>query len=431
MPDRPSRQTVADDWRTRLTRVVDTMREMSRQTNPEEMVRAYSARMREMLHTDDTISLSRRGLTLPRYRITRSSRWTDRVNPWKDRDRLPLLAGGLLSELIYGDEPRIINDLEVRPADPAHAYLEGHRSLMALPLFDQGSALNMVVLLRSEPGAFDPEDLPERVWMSNLFGRATHNLVLSEQLQEAYALVDHELQVVADIQRFLLPRELPAIPTMSLAAHYQTSRQAGGDYYDFFPLPDDRWGILIADVAGHGTPAAVVMAITHSIAHTYPGPPCPPGRMLEHVNTHLTARYTGDSGTFVTAFYGIYDPSTRELTYACAGHPPPRVKRCDDGTIMSIACPTEIPLGILPDVRYGEATHRLRPGDQVVFFTDGITEAMNPMSELFGMERLDEALDRCRQRPGDLIEAILEAVESFTEGRAPTDDRTVLLAKIT
>src|SRR5690606_22631128 len=121
----------------------------------------------------------------------------------------------------------------------------------------------------------------------NLFGRATHNLVLAERLEETYTAVDRELQAVANIQRSLLPSELPKISTMRLAAHYQTSRRAGGDYYDFFPLADNRWGILIADVSGHGTPAAVMMAITHVIAHTQPGQATPPSRMLNFLNDQL------------------------------------------------------------------------------------------------------------------------------------------------
>src|SRR5437879_11759945 len=87
------------------------------------------------------------------------------------------------------------------------------------------------------------------------------------------------MRTVAALQRSLLPDPLPKIPTMSVAAHYQTSHRAGGDYYDFFPLPGGKWGILIADVSGHGTPAAVLMAVTHTIAHTYPGPPPPPGQL--------------------------------------------------------------------------------------------------------------------------------------------------------
>src|SRR5205085_4508371 len=158
--------------------------------------------------------------------------------------------------------------------------------------FDQGQGLNMVVLLRREPAGFDREQFPEVVWMSNLFGRATHSLVLSEEVKAAYEAVDYEMKVVADIQRSLLPARLPTIPNMGLAAHYQTSQRAGGDYYDVFQLPGGLWGLLIADVSGHGTPAAVLMAVTHCLVHTYCGPPMTPAELLGYVNRHLCARYT-------------------------------------------------------------------------------------------------------------------------------------------
>lgn len=274
---------------------------------------------RQLQKTDGVVALSRRDLPFPKYRVTRASIWQQPINPWQDRDKLPVFDTGLMGELIYSDQPRYIEDIQLEPGDPAAEFLEGQRSLLAIPHYDQGAALNMVLLLRKSPNGFDLDEIPELVWTSNLFGRATQNLVLSEELKHAYTMVDHELKVVADIQRSLLPTELPKIPTLDLAASYQTSRWAGGDYYDFFPLPEGRWGILIADVSGHGTPAAVIMAITHGIAHTYPGPPDPPSKMLNFVNHHLATRYTTDSGAFVTAFYGIYDPTNRTLNYSSAG----------------------------------------------------------------------------------------------------------------
>ena len=105
----------------------------------------------------------------------------------------------MLGELLYANEPRIINDFRPDPNDPAIEYLEGMRSLSAIPQYDRGEALNMIISLDRTPNNFDPEEFPELVWMSNLFGRATHNLVLHEQLDAAYQLVDQELKVVADI----------------------------------------------------------------------------------------------------------------------------------------------------------------------------------------------------------------------------------------
>jgi len=221
----PQAAPQSSEWKTRLAAIVEMMKEMSRQTDPQEMVRDYARRMQQFLPVDRRISLSRRGLEWPQYRVTRFSGWDD-FNPWKSPERLPVLSGGLLGELIYSDAPRIIPDLHVSPNDPAYEFLEGQGSLQALPLYDQGVALNMVVATRKDPHAFPEQDLPERVWMANLFGRATGNLALAEQLKEAYETVDRELQVVADIQRSLLPTELPRIATMELAAHYQTSWRA-------------------------------------------------------------------------------------------------------------------------------------------------------------------------------------------------------------
>jgi phosphoserine phosphatase RsbU/P len=420
----------AGPWQLRLRLIVETMREMSTHTEPVAMGRAYRERLRQLLPTDGMVGLSRRDLDHPRYRITRSSRWKEEINPWKEKDRLPLLAGGLLGELLYGDEPQLIDDLQIDPDDPAFEYLDGYRSAAVIPMYDRGKALNMIVLLREPPAAFRKEQFPELVWISNLYGRATQALVFAEELRQAYTTVDNEMKSVGRIQRSLLPAELPRVPTLGLAAHYQTSHRAGGDYYDLFPMHDDRCGILIADVSGHGTPAAVMMAVTHAIAHTHPGPPCPPGELLNRINRVLSEKYTADSGTFVTAFYGIYEPATRTLRYANAGHPPPRLKSCSDGSRAELDGQRRFPLGINADETYPEAMRHLIPGDQIVFYTDGVTEAMNPAGELFGPTRLDEAMAACPVGADSLMDMVLEAVEKFTAGRPADDDRTLLVAKV-
>jgi sigma-B regulation protein RsbU (phosphoserine phosphatase) len=446
---------------------------MSLQTDPQAMVEAYGSRMRALMRVDRTISVSRRNLDRPHFLITRDSDWTEDINPWKDRSKLPRLAGGVMAEWIYGNRPLVINDLDVPVSDPAHAMLKGYGSAMVVPHYDRGESLNLVIHLRRGKGQFDSEAFPQIVQMSNLFGRATHNLVLSSQLKEAYEAIDHELAVVAQIQRSLLPSMLPNIPGLELAAHYQTSKRAGGDYYDLFPLPENKWGVLIADVSGHGTPAAVVMAIMHSIAHSYPGPATPPQSMMNYLNRALAERYTGQSGTFVTAFYGIYDPKTRELTYSSAGHNPPRfirlrelecvVTTASEAVAESIAasrsatcgsaeaaCPEaldifgldaarNLPLGIDIDETYSAHTERIGPGDAVVLYTDGVTEAWNDAGDMFGVERLDEALTAARSSRLDaavglgdappaqrLVRMILNELNRFTAGHPADDDRTLL-----
>lgn len=129
------------------------------------------------------------------------------------------------------------------------------------------------------------------------------------------------------MQRSLLPQELPDILGVELAAEYLTSHAAGGDLYDLASMADGSWGIFIADVSGHGTPAAVIMAITHALAHAHPGPPDPLVPFDDLFNQRLSRDYTPRTPAFVTAFYGVYNPTTRTLTYCNAGHPPPRLIR--------------------------------------------------------------------------------------------------------
>ena len=418
------------DWRRRLDLIVEAMQELSRHTDPQDMVRAYAAKVGQLVSSHHRLSLSRRGLSYPRYRITRSTSWSEDINPWKEKDRLPLLSGGLLARLIYAGKPEIIDDLEVDPDDPAAEYLAVGRSLLAIPMYDQGESLNMVVIMRDQPYGFDPNELPDLVWRSNLFGRATGNLVLKQELQKTYEDLDRELKIVADIQRSLLPAELPMIPSLDLATYYRPSRRAGGDYYDFFPLPDGKWGIFVGDVSGHGTPAAVLMAVTHCIAHTCPGPAAPPSKILAYLNHHLIRHYTSFNSSFVTAFYAIYDPAARTLTYSCAGHNPPRLKRCQDGSLLVLDQSNDLPLGVADIVDYTDTVQPLQKGDQIIFYTDGITEAHNEAGELYGTDRLDHELEQCTLQAAALLESVLRSVEEFAAGRPILDDQTMIVARV-
>ncbi len=418
-------------WQERLSHIMETMRELSTQTDPQEMVQQYYERMRQVNpHVDRRLALSRRGLAFPKFRITRFSEWQHPINPWKEPEKLPVLSGGILAELIYGNEPRIINDLVLAADDPAREYLAGMRSLQAIPLLENGESVNMTFHAMRTPDGFSEEHLPEAVWLANLFGRATNNLVLAERVKAAYEEIDRELLAVASIQRSLLPEQLPNIPELKLAAHYQTARRAGGDYYDFFPLPHGSWGLLIADVSGHGTPAAVMMAVMHSIAHSFSGPPNLPSEMLNFLNTKLNEHYLGDSGTFITAFYAIFHPDSRALTYSSAGHNPPRRRSCTRGEVTALDQAQRFPLGVVPSLNAINATVQLQSGDQLIFYTDGIIEAANSSGELFGTDRLDAELSRCSSEPDEIIASLLNALEQHTVGAAPSDDRTVVVAKV-
>ena len=220
---------------------------------------------------------------------------------------------------------------------------------------------------------------------------------------------------------------MPRVKGLDLAAYYQTSTQAGGDYYDFFPLDDGRVGILIADVSGHGSPAAVMMAVTHAIAHTRDGEPAPPATVLEFINQRLTARYTSN-GTFVTAFYAIYDPRDRSLRYSNAGHNPPIVRKGDGSPTLRLDVDHGLPLGIDGDERYTDATVTLEPCDVLMIYTDGITEARREADdEMFGLERLEQVLCACAADAQAVVASTVKAVNDFTDFAPATDDRTLVV----
>ena len=190
-------------------------------------------------------------------------------------------------------------------------------------------------------------------------------------------------------------------------------------------------GILIADVSGHGTPAAVMMAVMHSIVHNYPGDPLPPSQLLTFLNQKLVQHYVGENGTFVTAFYGIYDPATRLLTYSCAGHNPPLMRRCGRQEVIELNGAQQLPLGVMSEITFPDHAEQLRPGDHIIFYTDGITEAASPEGEMFGTKRLDAVLSQCSLEPAEIIESVRDHLARHTGGAATRDDQTLVVAQVT
>jgi phosphoserine phosphatase RsbU/P len=418
-------------WQEELAIVDRTMKAISGVTDPEELVNVYWQNIGELITIENYVALSRRDVEPPFFLVTRSSRFVEEFNPWTQRDRLPKLSGGLLGELLYANRPAVIEDLPSRLAadDPGRFYLQGFQSLVAMPQYDGGESLNLTALLFPAGKEVDPTLLPMLYLQSGLFGRGTQNQVLRNQLASALKSLDRELQTVGEIQQSLLPETLPVIPGFELAAHYQTSARAGGDYYDFFPLSDGAWGLFIADVSGHGTPAAVLMAITHAIAHAKPRTHTPPAALLQYLNDRLATAYTR-SGTFVTAFYAVLDPAHRTLTYSRAGHNPPQLVRADN--ILSIDGAGGLPLGILSDQVYEQATVPLEPGDLLLLYTDGITEATAPLKgeqfrNLFGLDRLNTLLRQCKScSAAECLDRIRAAVTAFSQAALPTDDQTLI-----
>jgi sigma-B regulation protein RsbU (phosphoserine phosphatase) len=401
---------------------------MSLQRDPESLLRAYREHAHFVVPFDHVLSLSRKGVPPPRYRITRSTRWTEEIDPWREPHRLPLLEGGWLGEMLYAGRPARFDRLVLPPSDPAAEYFDGMQSVLAVPVFDDGEPHYMVFPSRAQPGAYTDDDLATFILTANLIGRVNGQIILAEKLQAAYDALDRELQVVADIQRSLLPAQLPLIPGIDIATHYRTSARAGGDYYDFFPLSGGACGILLADVSGHGTPAAVVTAMLHAIVHADCVPLDSPAQLLKYLNERLLRLVP--KNTFVTMFYGILSPHALTLRAATAGHDPPRLKRARARPIEPLALAGGFPLAISESAEFPEQLVRLQAGDRLLFYTDGITEAFGPAGELFGIERLDAIFARPHSDSAAMIAAISAAIDEFTGQAPPHDDRSLLALSI-
>jgi len=244
--------------------------------------------------------------------------------------------------------------------------------------------------------------------------------------------LDRERQAVGEIQRSLLPASLPGLPGFEMSPYYQPSEHASGDYYDVVPLIDDQWGFVMADVSGHGTPAAVIMTVLRTLIHAElpSNRDKSAGEFLERVNRVMCETYLRDS-RFVTVWAAVLNPVSRRLTYASAGHNPPRLLR--GGSVLSLDVVGGLPLGFDPGASYEDASITLEPEDLVVIYTDGITEAMREGIdglELFGTEGLDRVLSEySSDRACDCTELVRKAIAAFTNDATPTDDRTMLILR--
>lgn len=412
----------------RLKEYLPLVRELSLQRSPRDLVRVYRARSQLVVPHDHNLTVTRLGTTGCEVRVLASSLTGAAYDPWEHPDEPPRISSGLVCQLMEAGRPVKVDHLVCEPDDPIGPYLKGMNSLIACPIFNSGHPLHLVMLLREPPAAFTLDELSTLLLTANLIGQTSFHSELAQRLRDAYAALDREFRVVGEIQRALLPRKLPAIPGVSLAAYYETSTRAGGDYYDFFPLPDDQWGLLIADVAGHGAPAAVLMARMHALLHApmaaCPSPATTPAEVLRAINRALVESTSG--GYFVTALYGVLDPRERTLRYTNAGHNPPRWLRAAEGRIVALAPTDGLPLAIVEPVLLGERVARFEPGDRLLLYTDGITETFNGAEELFGVERLDAALQRCQQTPQAIVDGVIADLRAYSNAGPPADDRTLL-----
>ena len=236
-----------------------------------------------------------------------------------------------------------------------------------------------------------------------------------------------EMDIASEIQRSLLPESRPQVENFEIAAESVPAREVGGDFYDFIPLSEGRWGVVIADASGKGVPAALLMALSRSLIRAYSQDKLSILSALEHANGFMLDNL--GSGMFVTCFYAVFDPNQKILRYVNAGHNPVVVTR-SEGQVLTLPA-SGTPLGILEQPGVAEETCELASGDLVMMYTDGITEAVDAYDEQFGIDRLEEIT----RNSGGLTAAeisgrVLTAVKTFAAGQPQFDDMTVVVIKV-
>ncbi len=338
--------------------------------------------------------------------------------------------------------------LDIPPADPLLDYLQANQSnvidvqrltldsdgvralraagvRLALPLVSQGELVGLINL--SERLSEQDYSSDDRRLLGNLATQAAPavrvaQLVRQQQL-EALELqrIEQELRVARLIQQFLLPKSVPAVAGWEVTAHYQPARAVGGDFYDFIAFPDGRIAFVIGDVTDKGVPAALVMATTRTLLRSAAERLVSPGAVLEQTNNQLVENIPPKM--FVTCLYALLDPSTGHLVFANAGHDVP-YRRTRAGVVELRA--RGMPLGLLPNMSYEQHEVTLRPGECVLFYSDGLVEAHSPTREMFGFPRLQAMM---AEPTGDnLVSFLLGRLHAFTGPQwEQEDDVTIVL----
>ena len=427
-------QRVDGTNRPRAGILLDLVRGLSMSSSSGDVLRSFASGMEKLRGPSGYISLSTRDCPPGRYRITRRiygsiAREMHQADPWSELHRIPAMEGGLLGDIVRGEMPVIAGNLQVIDDPVLGDDLAKYRSLAAIPLYDQGEVRNWAIQLREAPDAFTLDDVEEAILRGNLVGTTVKSVRAAAELKRAQRIINGEMERIANIQRALLPKQMPAIPGVHIATSYEVHNRAGGDYYDFLALDEGRWLIVISDASGHGPAAAVLMAILQTLLHAYPRDDRSPARIAEHVNHHLARK--GIEGSFTTAIFGVLNPADRSFTWIRAGHPPALIK--DPGAespVRRLDEVGELPLGILPDVRYTEATITLVPGQTLVLYTDGVIDALNHEDRLFGVEGIEDALHHCTGDPTCVMSSVGTALRDHEQDVRPSDDQTIVAIRV-
>lgn len=335
-------------------------------------------------------------------------------------------AGTVISGDVGDSEPGLERHTSAPLPETLDAIL-AVRNLLTFPLRTKGMLVGAMVVDRPAQG--EPLNLRRRI---NILSGIAHQAALAletarlqEQVNEQQRL-ERELEVAEGIQRSFLPNRLPSPQGWQLATFYRAARQVGGDFYDFIPLKDNKIGIVIADVADKGVPAALFMALCRTNIRAAAFSRTDPVETMLRVNQLLLS----DSRTdlFVTVWYGVWDPRTGEMVYACMGHNPPLLIQSDNA--VAELSGRGVALGVIENPRIEKKRIVVEPGDLLVAYTDGITDALRSDGAEFGVIGLQSTAARHRYlSAAEITDRIMHAVDQFTGDMPQFDDLTLIILR--
>jgi serine phosphatase RsbU (regulator of sigma subunit) len=332
---------------------------------------------------------------------------------------------GLLDPTIPGDW---LDPAQALTAEETlYAFQTHDRLLIGLPLMIKGDIFGvMLVLETSEARRFRQKRVEIIVSIAQQVALSIQNDHLQTEMV-ARERLEREVEVARQIQRTLLPDHLPEIPGWDLAASWKTARQVGGDFYDVFDLPDGRLGLFIADVSDKGIPAALFMALTRTLVRAVVYEKASPAEALHHVNELMLP--DNQQAMFVTAVYGVLSLDSGEFRYANAGHNPPLLTCRTDGTVEALHR-TGPALGVIEEYSIQERTIQLEPGNCLLLYTDGLTEAFSAQDELYGEERLRQLIESASvETIKELLDKVEASVTGFIDPLPLADDMTMLAVR--
>jgi phosphoserine phosphatase RsbU/P len=287
----------------------------------------------------------------------------------------------------------------------------------------RGDFLGVIYLDSRRPAAFSKLDRQILDALAADAASILDNARLVERERERQRL-EQQIAIARDIQQALLPKNFRDYPHLSFSGINFPCLSVGGDYFDVFPLDNSRTAFLIADVSGKGLGAALLTTMLQgALSGMTLG--AEPASVITHVNRFLCDH--AEVGRYATMFFGVIDEQGH-LEYINAGHPSPFLIR--KGTAEDVFNEGSYPVGLVPEAEYTAVCLKLEPGDTLVLFSDGVTEAMDPAEQLFGVPRLRDCLNGHDKTPlDDLQKAVLESVENFARGASQADDLTLLLIR--